>query len=94
MTEEECNLDMHTLAAEALQSHSEDRPCSGDDGDICSAPLNVEPQVVELELLTAGWEEGDASKDREPTAEAEVSKRSAQDFNLTVHAEGLPPCQV
>lgn len=80
-TREDCDLSMHALAAEALQSPSADRlQRDGDDGDLCSAPLDVEGRVVELELLPAGREsrEGlpgeNAAEDGRCTAETEVSQ--------------------
>lgn len=82
-TKEDYDLAMHTLAAEALQSPSADRPClqrDGDDGDLCSAPLDVDGQVVELGLLPAGREScrgvprENAAEDGKHTAETEVSK--------------------
>lgn len=84
---EDCNLAMHALAAEALQSPTANgrrlqREC--DDGDLCSAPLDVEGQVVELELLPAGRESHggvqreNAAEDGEHTAGTEVTKSSGR----------------
>lgn len=71
-TREDCDLAMHALAAEALQSPS-------DDGDLCSAPPDVEGLVVELELLPAVREsragvprENAAEDGKRSTADAEV----------------------
>lgn len=82
-TREDCDLAMHALAAEALQGPVADRPRlqrDGDDGDLCSAPLDVEGRVVELELLPAGRESREgvpretAAEDGRRAAETDVSK--------------------
>lgn len=106
-TREDCDLAAHALAAEALQGLSPDPPRlqrDGNDGDLCSAPLHVEGQGLELELLPAGREphgevlRDPAAEDRNRTAKAEVSKqadktlfpRSALNVSLPVKFDRSP----